>query len=72
MASMVDLEAEKKRLSQEIEQTQAEVARLETMLNDKAFLTKAPAAVVDKEHARLAVRKDNLERLAEHLERLKS
>jgi len=72
MASMVDLEAEKKRLSQEIEQTQAEVARLKTMLNNKAFLTKAPAAVVDKEHARLAVRKDNLKRLTEHLDRLKS
>ncbi len=72
MASMVDLEAEKKRLSQEIEQTQAEVARLEVMLNDKAFLAKAPAAVVDKERARLAVRKDNLRRLTEHLDRLKS
>ncbi|MFC1874938.1 valine--tRNA ligase [Chloroflexota bacterium] len=72
MASMVDLEVEKKRLSQEIEQTQAEVARLEIMLGNKAFLAKAPAAVVDKEHARLAVRKDNLKRLTEHLERLKS
>ncbi|MCJ7764237.1 MAG: valine--tRNA ligase [Dehalococcoidales bacterium] len=72
MASMVDLDAEKKRLSQEIEQTKAEVARLETMLNDKAFLTKAPAAVVDKERARLASKKDNLKRLAEHLDRLKS
>jgi len=71
MASMVDLGLEKKRLSQEIGQIQAEVDRLEAMLSDKAFLTKAPAAIVDKERARLSSRRNNLKRLAEHLDRLK-
>ena len=70
MASMVDLEAERKRLSQEIEQAEAEVNRLEAMLGNKNFLSRAPAVVIDKERARLESRKDNLKRLTEHLDRL--
>jgi valyl-tRNA synthetase len=72
MESMFDPEAERQRLRQEIEQIQAEVSRLEAMLSDEAFLTKAPAAVVAKERARLADRRDNLKRLEEHLGQLKS
>ena len=72
MASMVDLEAEKKRLSKEIKQVQAEVSRLESMLSNMDFLTKAPLVVVDKERAKLASKKDNLKRLKEHLGQLKS
>ncbi|MDI6815213.1 MAG: class I tRNA ligase family protein, partial [Dehalococcoidales bacterium] len=63
MENMVNLEAERKRLKKEIEQSQAEIARLETRLKDKAFLTRAPAAIVDKEHQKLATAKDKLERL---------
>jgi valyl-tRNA synthetase len=70
MESMVDLQAERKRLQQEMEQSQAEVARLEARLEDKAFLTKAPPAVVDKERDKLAVRKDKLERLKQRLDEL--
>jgi valyl-tRNA synthetase len=72
MESMVDLQAEQQRLNKEIEQFQAEVTRLEARLKDKAFLTKAPAAVVDKERTKLAARKDKLERLKQHLNQLKS
>jgi len=70
MESMVDLKAERKRLGQEIAQTGAEVARLETRLKDKAFLTKAPPAVVAKERDKLAEKKDRLERLKQSLDRL--
>ncbi|MBA7486688.1 Valine--tRNA ligase [subsurface metagenome] len=70
MGSMVDLEAEKKRLQKEIEQCQAEVASLEARLSDKAFLTKAPAAVVEKEQDKLALKKDKLERLKQQLLKL--
>ena len=70
MESMVDLEAERKRLQKEIEQSQAEVTRLEVRLNDRAFLTKAPVAVVDKERDKLDVVKDKLERLKQQLTRL--
>ncbi len=69
MESMIDLEAERERLQQEIEQSQAEVARLEARLKDRAFLDKAPAAVVDKERNRFTERKDKLERLQQQLHR---
>jgi valyl-tRNA synthetase len=67
MASMVDLEAERKRLQKEIEQNQAEVARLEARLKDKAFLSKAPAVVVNRERDKLAIKKDKLERLVQQI-----
>jgi valyl-tRNA synthetase len=70
MESMLDLKAERKRLGQEIAQTGAEVARLEARLKDKAFLTKAPPAVVAKERDKLAERKDRLERLKQSLDGL--
>jgi valyl-tRNA synthetase len=69
---LFDLESEKARLQKEIEQTRAEVARLETRLSDSVFLSKAPAVVVDKERGRLAERQDRLERLEQQLNTLKS
>ncbi|MFC2006292.1 valine--tRNA ligase [Chloroflexota bacterium] len=72
MASMVNLEAERKRLEKEIEQNQAEAGRLEVRLNNKAFLTKAPAVVVDKERDKLGLVNDKLERLKQQLARLQS
>ena len=69
METMVNLEAERKRLQKEIEQSQAEVARLEARLNDRAFLTKAPASIVDKGRNKLALRKDKLGRLEQQLNR---
>ena len=65
MESMVDLQAEQQRLNKETEQIQAEVNRLEKMLNDEAFLTKAPPAVVRKEKDKLSARQDSLKRLKE-------
>ncbi len=72
MESMVDLEAERKRLRQEVEQSQAQVASLEARLKDKAFLAKAPVAVVNKERDKLAERKDKLERLKQQLARFQT
>jgi len=72
MAGMIDLQAERKRLQAEIEGSQAEVARLEARLNDEAFLTRAPPAVVAKERDRLAVRRDKLGRLKEQLTRFEA
>lgn len=65
LESMVDLQAERQRLGQEIKQMKSDVGRLEARLRDKTFLSKAPAAVVDKERARLAERRDKLEKLTE-------
>ena len=70
MESMFDLELEKKRLHKEIEQIQTAVTRLEARLEDRAFLAKAPAAVIDGEREKLTVRKDKLRRLKEQFARL--
>jgi valyl-tRNA synthetase len=70
MESMVDLAAERERLEQEIAQAGADVSRLAARLEDKAFLTKAPPAVVNKERDKLAERKDRLERLKQRREEL--
>ncbi|HUU08198.1 MAG TPA: class I tRNA ligase family protein, partial [Dehalococcoidales bacterium] len=67
MAGIVDLAAEKKRLQKEIEQVQAEVARLQALLGDKIFLAKAPAAVVEKERQKLNTLIDKLARLKQQL-----
>jgi len=72
MEGMVNLEAERKRLQKEIEQRQAEVARLEARLKDKAFLTKAPVAVVDKKRQKLIESKARLEKLKEQLVKLQA
>ncbi|HUT68074.1 MAG TPA: valine--tRNA ligase [Dehalococcoidales bacterium] len=70
MASMFDLEAEKKRLEKELEQTQAEVDRLEVRLRDEAFLTRAPEAVIEKERQKLYTLNDKLEKLKQQSARL--
>ncbi len=70
MASMFDLEAERKRLEKEIEQTQAEAARLENRLKDRAFLTRAPEAVVEKERQKFYTLNDKLEKLKQQSSRL--
>jgi valyl-tRNA synthetase len=70
MESIIDLEAERKRLQGEIENSQAEVARLEARLTDKEFLAKAPAAVIDKQRQRLYTITDKLERLKQQILKL--
>jgi valyl-tRNA synthetase len=69
MASMFDTEAERKRLEKELEQTRAEVNRLEARLKDKAFLTKAPPAVIEKERQRLYTLSEKLEKLKQQSSR---
>ena len=70
MASVIDMEGEKRLLQGEIVQIQTEIIRLETRLQDNAFLTRAPVAVVNKERDRLAVVVDKLARLEQELARL--
>jgi valyl-tRNA synthetase len=67
MESMVDLEAERKRLEKELEQSQAEADRLEARLKDEKFLLKAPAAVIEKERQKSYSLADKIERLKQQL-----
>ena len=70
MASMFDLEVERKRLQKEMEQIEAEAGRLEARVKDQAFLTKAPAAVIEKEKQKLYTLNDKLEKLKQQSLRL--
>jgi valyl-tRNA synthetase len=70
MASMVDIDAERKRLGKEIEQVTADIARRRTRLEDQAFLSKAPAHVVEKERENLASREAILTRLHEQFRKV--
>ena len=53
-----------------MEQIKAEVVRLETRLNNKDFLAKAPTAVIDKERRKLYSLTDKLERLKQQVLKL--
>jgi len=70
MSSMFDLEAEKERLQKEIVQSQAEMERLKSRLDNQEFLAKAPKIVIDKERQKLYTITDRLERLREQISKL--
>jgi valyl-tRNA synthetase len=63
MRSMVDIEAEKRRLQKEIDYIQKEVTRLEARLDNESFLSKAPEEVIEKEKQKLYTLRDRLEKL---------
>jgi len=67
LAGMIDVSAESSRLSREIEANQAEISRLERLLEDDAFLAKAPAAIIEKQRQKLNEYRDKLVRLKERL-----
>jgi valyl-tRNA synthetase len=67
MTSMFDLDAERKKLQKEIDQSQAEIARLKARLEDKEFLAKAPTEVIDKERQKFYTLSDKLERLKQQI-----
>ncbi len=72
LAGMVDRLAEKQRLMKECREIKERMAQLEARLSDKAFLSKAPSQVVDKERQKLSVLEDKLTRLSQELSQLNS
>ncbi len=70
LSGMVDIAAEKKRLEGEIDNIRGDISRLESRLNDAAFTTKAPAAIVEKERGRLQSQIDKLSRLNQEMGQL--
>ena len=53
LAGLVDIDAERARLTKELDGLAAQIARLEKLLANEGFCSKAPTHVVDKERARL-------------------
>ncbi len=70
MAGIIDKDAELARLGREIEKLEKDIARLEGKLSNASFVEKAPAAVVDKERAKLEEQKKALAQLAEQKARI--
>ena len=66
LAGLVDVEAERGKLSKELDETKKQIEKLETLLASD-FANKAPAAVVEKERGRLAALKEKLAKLLTQL-----
>jgi valyl-tRNA synthetase len=72
MADLIDREAEAKRLGREIEKTDGERNRTRAKLDNPGFVDKAPAAVVERERAKLGEQDEALERLRAQLASLQA
>jgi len=70
LAGMVDIEAEKARLSKEIDILQREISKLTQRLGDEQFTSKAPAAVIEKEKSRLQEYENKSARMKTELDQL--
>jgi len=70
LAGMVDRLAEEQRLLKESEEISGRIGQLESRLKDGAFLSKAPAQVVEKEKQKLSTLEDRLNRLRQELSQL--
>jgi valyl-tRNA synthetase len=70
LAGVLDREAERTRLSRRIAAVDVEAGRVEAKLANESFLTKAPAAVVEKERGKLDSLKQEAATLAAQLAEL--
>ena len=60
MADIIDFEKEKARLAAEQKKLEDEIARIEKKLSNQGFVSKAPAAVVEGEKAKMEKYRENL------------
>ncbi|MCL6269059.1 valine--tRNA ligase [Sansalvadorimonas sp. 2012CJ34-2] len=72
MAGLIDKDKEMARLSREVEKLAKEVARFEGKLSNEKFVGKAPAAVIEKEKAKLEDARSAKARMEEQLEAIKA
>jgi valyl-tRNA synthetase len=70
LAGMIDLDAERTRLSSQVAEAEGEVRRLEAKLGNDQFRSKAPAEVVAREEERLAAARSRAEGLRQRLAEL--
>jgi len=72
LAGFIDKDAEIARLDKEIAKLQQEIERTEKKLSNEAFVSKAPAAVVAKEQAKVDQAKATASKLKEQQQQLKN
>lgn len=65
MAGLIDVGAEMARIDKQLEKLAQEIARIEGKLSNQGFVAKAPAAVIDKERAKMADLTRDIEKLNE-------
>ncbi|MBB1438669.1 valine--tRNA ligase [Shewanella sp. SG41-4] len=65
MAGLIDVGAEIARIDKQLEKLAQEIARIEGKLSNQGFVAKAPAAVIDKERAKMADLTRDIEKLNE-------
>ena len=70
LAGLVDADAERSRLSKELEETRGRLTGLEQRLANESFRSKAPPQVVAKEEERLEESRQRVQRIEEQLARL--
>ena len=71
LEDLIDKEAEKTRLEEEIKKLESEVLRAEKMLSNPGFVSKAPAQKIEEEKAKLTKYQDLLAKAKESLNALK-
>ncbi len=67
LAGAVDVEKEKKRLTEELERAEKYVSILEKKLSNQEFINKAPKTVVDAENKKLNDCRDEIKRIKDQL-----
>ncbi|HEX3303535.1 MAG TPA: valine--tRNA ligase, partial [Thermomicrobiales bacterium] len=67
LAGMVDLDVERARLEKELEAAQQEQERATASLNNEAFVSRAPARVVEQQRNRLRIANEQIEVLTKRL-----
>ncbi|MCS6826901.1 MAG: class I tRNA ligase family protein, partial [Caldilinea sp.] len=65
LAGLIDLEAERRRIQAELESIDRQIQRIEASLRNDAFLSKAPAHVLERARARLAELQERRNQLVE-------
>lgn len=65
MAGLIDKQAELARIKKAMERIENDVKRTQGKLNNENFVSKAPAAVIEKEQQKLADASQQLEKLQE-------
>jgi valyl-tRNA synthetase len=65
MAGLIDVGAEMARIDKQLEKLAQEIARIEGKLSNQGFVAKAPAAVIDKERAKMTDLTRDIEKLNE-------
>ena len=72
MEGLIDKDAERARLSKEVDKLEKDLARIEGKLNNSSFVDKAPAEVVAKEREKLEGQRHALEKTQQQMAQLEA